>query len=149
MKQILLILFIFLFLITGCQLFRHSVIKTDTVTVSCEVIHDSIVFINDSSVIRAWFECDSLNHVVMTQFEGENGNNEVGFNNNSLTAKIAVKDSAHIKWVEKHDTTTIYQLIPKEVEKVVYKIPQWLLWLSGLGAGTVIVLIILIILKRK
>lgn len=142
-----------LLLMTGCAIQRTPVV--DTVTVTVERVRDSIVVLEpDSGWIMAYFECDSLNHAIMTELEemqGEKLRHETVYKDGVLRVSARIDSQAiYLAWKERHDTTTIQTVVTEkiEVEKIVKKIPRWLLWTSGAGVGTIIFLVILIILKR-
>ena len=132
----------------------RPVIAPDTVTVVTTVVRDSMITLPaDSSVIRAWFECDSLNQVIMTQLEEIAGNTikpTTIFNSGFLTVTAKIDSQAlYLQWKERHDSTSIHLIKEVPVEKIVYKKPAWLLWISGIGAGAIFIIILLIILKLK
>lgn len=137
-------------ILTGCATMRPRLAQTDTIRIINEVVKDSIVTLPaDSSVIKAWFECDSLNHVIMTALETTSGNKlkqDATFVNSILTVNAKIDSlQVYLKWKERHAETQI----TKTVERIVSKKPGWLLWLSGVGGGAIVILIILIILKFK
>lgn len=155
MKLIVQTIFLALML-AGCSVKYLPVVSHDTVHVFNEVVRDSIVTLPpDSSVIEAWFECDSLNHVIMTELEARAGNKlkpYTTFNKGQFTATTKVDSQAvYLSWKEQHDLTTITETKIKEVEvpKVVYKKPRWLKIMAWLGAGSIILLIFSFINKFK
>jgi hypothetical protein len=144
-----------LLILTGCAS-TPRLAQSDTATVITEVVRDSIVFAPaDSAIIKAWFECDSLNHVIMTDLEAASGNKltqSAIFDSGILIVKAHADSLAiYLRWKERHEkthtTNTVERLVP--VEKLVTKKPAWLMWLSGLGGGAIVFSIILIILKFK
>lgn len=145
-----------LLLLAGCAV-QHTPVTTDTITVTREIVRDSVVVIPpDSTWLIAWFECDSLNQVVMTELEKSRGNNlqqSADFDSSGVfTINTRVdSQSIYLSWRERHDTATITNTVIKtvEVEKVVRKTPAWLLWLAGLGAGAIVIMIILIVIMQK
>ena len=93
---------------TGCSL--QPVVKqttrTDTVIIT-EIDRDTALFtLPDSALIRAYFECDSLNRVVMTRLEQQSGRKveQVVLWKNSIIEVIAAIDSQEVyfAWKEKH-----------------------------------------------
>ncbi len=155
MKRIAQIIFLALTL-AGCSVKYLPVVSHDTVHVFNEVVRDSIVILPpDSSVIEAWFECDSLNHVIMIELEthaGEKVKPYTKFNKGQFTVAAKIdSQSVYLSWKERHDSTTITETKIKEVEvpKVVYKKPRWLKIMAGLGAGSIILLIFSFINKFK
>jgi len=139
-----------LLILTGCASMRPRLVQSDTVRVVTEVPKDSIVFLPaDSSVLKAWFECDSLNHVIMTGMETASGDKvtqSATFDSGVWIVKAHVDSlSIYLKWKERHEKIKV----TNTVEKVIVKKPAWLLWLAGIGTGAILILIILIILKFK
>lgn len=145
-----------LLLLTGCAALRPPVTATDTVTIVNNVVRDSIVVTPaDSAIMRAWFECDSLNQVIMTQIEEAGGKtiktNSVFTNGMAtITAKIPPQD-IFLKWEEKHEATHTTNTVTKlvEVEKPPSAKTVWLLFLGGLGTGAISILILVLFLKIK
>lgn len=145
-----------LLLLAGCAV-QHTPVTTDTVTVTREMVRDSLVIIPpDSAWLKAWFECDSMNQVVMTELEESKGKTirqEAVFESSgAITINARVDSQAiYLAWKERHDTATITNTVIKtvEVEKVVRKTPAWLLWLAGLGAGAIVIMIILVVIMQK
>ncbi|MDX9703929.1 MAG: hypothetical protein RBU23_12935 [Candidatus Auribacterota bacterium] len=124
--------------------------------VTNEVVRDSIVTLPpDSAMIKAWFECDSLNHVIMTELETQAGKlvqPSTNFNGRLMVTTAKIDSQAiYLKWKERHQTASITNTVIKEVpvEKVVYKKPAWLLVLAASGAGGIIIFVVSIILKFK
>ncbi|MBN2814978.1 MAG: hypothetical protein JXQ80_12925 [Bacteroidales bacterium] len=145
-----LIAFLLLLLFAACSVQRYA--PADTVIVSSTVIvRDTMVaFAPDSAVIRAWFECDSMNQVMMTHIE-ENGDrirSAVQFDSGSFSI-VTKTDSqlVYLTWKERHDTTVVTAIKHVPYEVVKYKKPAWLLILAGLGAGAIVTLFLIIILK--
>lgn len=68
-------LVLFIFILVGCNTVQPPVITktTETITVT-EVQRDTVLVTEpDSASVKALFECDSLNQVVMTDLEIERG----------------------------------------------------------------------------
>lgn len=130
--------------------------KQDTVQIITEVVKDSLVMLPaDSAVIKAWFECDSLNQVIMTKLEAQEGEHiqpYTSFNSGQLnmTAKVD-SQGVYLAWKERHDSTHVTRVEVKEVQvdKIVYRKPVWLKVLAGLGVGAVVQLLLLILKKIK
>ncbi len=142
--------------LVGCRVERFPVISQDTLVIEKEVVRDSIISLPpDSSVIRAWFECDSLNHVVMTELEAQAGEKVkpyTSFNKGQLTMTAKVdSQSIYLSWKERLEEKQITKTVIKEVpvEKVVYKKPKWLLALATIGTGAILGIVGLIIKKFK
>jgi hypothetical protein len=145
-----------LMILAGCATLRPHRATYDTVIAVTEVAKDSMVTApSDSALLKAWFECDSLNHVIMTGIETASGSRltqDATFVDHVLTVKAKVdSQSVYLNWKEKHIKTDVTKTAIKEVpvDKIVYKKPGWLLWLAGLGAGAIVILIFLLILKFK
>lgn len=145
-----------IWLLMGCTANRLPVVGGDTIREVREVARDSIVTLPaDSSFIRAWFECDSLNQVIMTELETKAGKliqPSASFRNGLLVATAKIDSQAiYLRWKERHESTQTTSTFIKEVEveKLVYKKPGWLKILAGLGAGAVLTVIGLIIKKFK
>lgn len=120
--------YFFLFL-TGCATVQPVVERTDTITVT-EVLRDtSIVVEPDSAVIRAWFECDSLNQVVMFALEAERGRKTmpvVRWKDKILTVTAAVdSEQVYVSWKERHEKIVSQQVVFQAVEAK-DKPPWWL-----------------------
>ena len=145
-----------LLILAGCATLRPYQDKSDTVIAVTAVAKDSIVILpSDSAFLKAWFECDSLNHVIMAGLETAAGSRltqDATFDDHVLTVKAKVdSQSVYLSWKEKHIKTDVTKTVVKEVpvDKIVYEKPGWLLWLAGLGAGAIVILIFLLILKFK
>lgn len=156
MKRFILIQILLVLTLAGCRTTYLPVVGTDTVTVVTEVIRDSIITLPaDSSFIRAYFECDSLNQVVMTELQhkaGEKVKQQTTFNRGKLVVAATIDSlSVYIKWKERHDsiavTETIYQPVP--VEKIVYKTRKWVKTIAGIGAGSIALMVLLVVRKLK
>jgi hypothetical protein len=137
----------------GCAV-SHTPVIIDTVTVEHVIVHDSIVTLPvDSSYIRAWFECDSLNNVVMTQLDeiaGQLIQPTTTFDSGMITVNAKVDSQfIYLTWKERYDSIVINTETIKKVDKIVYKKPAWLMWLAGLGGGCVILLVLLLIILKK
>lgn len=142
--------------LAGCSVKYLPVVSHDTVTVVNEVVRDSIIQVPaDSSFIKAWFECDSLNQVIMTELENQSGEKieqKVSLKAGRLIVTAQVDSQAvYLCWKERHDSTVVTQAKIKEVEviKVVYRKPKWLKALAGLGLGSVVLVILIFIKKLK
>lgn len=149
MRKILTILS--LLILNGCAS-TPRLVQSDSITTIIEVVRDSVVYAPaDSSFIKAWFECDSLNHVIMTDLETASGNNltqQAIFDSGIFIVKAKIDSLAvYLRWKERHEKIKVAKTIT--VEKVIIKKPAWLMWLSGLGGGAIVFSIILIILKFK
>lgn len=93
----------------GCRSVQPVIeqrVKTDTITVT-ELHRDTTLFIQpDSSLVRAWFECDSLNQVVMTKLQQQSGKQleqVVKWKNNTIEVVATIDSQAvYFAWKEKH-----------------------------------------------
>lgn len=156
MKRFVLIQIMLVLTLAGCKTAYLPVVSTDTVTIVNEVVRDSIVSIPaDSSFIRAWFECDSLNQVIMTELETKSGKKvqqQTTFENGQLLVAATVDSLAiYLSWKERHDTAkvtqVIYQPVPYEVP--VKTVPRWVRILAMVGALGIAGSIVKIFLKFK
>lgn len=142
--------------LAGCQTAYLPVVSTDTVYSTKEIVRDSIVILPaDSSFVRAWFECDSLNQVIMTELEnkaGEKVEQKVVFEKSVLFVTAEVDSQAvYLSWKERHDTTsvkeTVYQPVPYEVP--VKTVPRWVSILAWVGVLGIVGSVVKIISKFK
>ena len=145
-----------IFTLAGCSVKYLPVVSRDTVRVVNEVVRDSIIELPaDSSFIKAWFECDSLNQVIMTELQNRSGKkvkHSTSFNQGQLIVKAKVDSQAvYIAWKERHDSTAVLETVIKEVEveKIVYRKPKWLKSLASIGVGSIFLLIFIFIKKIK
>lgn len=112
--------------LTGCAHVRPVFQQTDTVTV-WEIDRDTLLIVMpDSALFNAWFECDSMNRVIMTGMESINGRKVeqvIRWRNNYLTVTANVdSEGVYFAWKEKHITET-KATMQTIVEKV--KEPPW------------------------
>ena len=135
----------------GCNPIRYvnnRVIQNDTTI----IIKDSIVVIPaDSSLVNAYFECDSNNKVIMKElatYRGRKVNPIVIWKNNWLTVASKVdSESVYLTWKELHisNKDTSVQIIEK-IERVY---PKWLVTLSVVGVLAILVIVLMLISKFK
>jgi hypothetical protein len=121
--------------------------KTDTITIT-EIQRDTTLFVvPDSSMVRAWFECDSLNQVVMTKLEQQSGRKlqqVVKWKNNTIEVVANIDSQAvYFAWHEKHIRE---QSITETVVKEPVKEPPW--WKQTKMPVTVAFLLFILILFK-
>jgi hypothetical protein len=128
---------------TGCKQLQPVVTtdstKTRTIT---ETVHDSIVFVKpDSAAIKAFFECDSLNQVVLRQLAVEKGRiiePEVKWLPGGILEVTAKVDSqaVYLYWKERY----IHDVDSTKVSKVVV-VKEKPPWSSAKGKLKIILLL--------
>lgn len=144
-------------LITGCRSNRlQPQHKTETKIEYKTIVKDSIVKLPaDSSAIKALYECDSLNNVILTEIKHYQGSNIETESNHTRTQtgglyvenRCKVDSSkVYLRWKENHVKETIsdsvvhvkYETI--EVEKEVKRSPvPWMI-----GGGLIILVIVIL-----
>lgn len=150
MKRLLLIL-LTMALFLGCRPIRTTVTSnTDTDTLI--IVHDSIVVHPaDSAFINAYFECDSLNRVVMNELEvikGRKVKPVVEYKDQVLYVYVPVDPEFDtLRWIESH-TRSNSAINTNTIEQVkVY--PKWLIILAVVGCIALILIILKIASKFK
>lgn len=150
MKRALLIsLFVVLFL--GCRPIRTTVTSnTDTDTLI--IVHDSIVIHPaDSAFINAYFECDSLNRVVMNELEvikGRKVKPVVEYKDQVLYVYVPVDPEFDtLRWIESH-TRSNSAINTNTIEQVkVY--PKWIIMLAVIGCMALVLIVLKVASKLK
>lgn len=122
-----------------------------TITVE-EIIRDTTVLIKpDTATVKALFECDSLNQVVLKELDVVKGRKvapEVKFKDRWFEVTLPVdSESVYLSWREKHKTETVTVTITK-IEKVKIKPPWYIKVLSWIGTTSLGALLIFLLLKR-
>ncbi len=147
--RFLLILILVLFL-TGCKTTQPVIERTVTVTETETLRDTTIVTEPDTASLKALFECDSLNQVVMTELEIEKGRKttpQVKFRDRWLEVTVPVdSESVYFSWKENHKLETEQVTVTKIVTEK-YKPPWYRKILSWFGLIALVVL--LLILKFK
>ena len=141
---------ILLFVLTGCKTSQPVIERTVTWT---ETLRDTVVIVEpDFASVRALFECDSLNRVVMKELEIKRGQKvtpEVKWQYGVLEVSIPVDSQAvYLSWKERHGLTQETITIT-EISKVKEKPPWWMRGLSSLGGFALFLSIIFLFLKLK
>lgn len=131
LKVVLLVLVSLVLGSTGCKQLQPVVSQTTTneriVTVT-ETLRDTTVVIQpDSAFVKAFLECDSLNHVVMRELVIANGRKvapEVKFKYGVLEVTMPVDSEAvYIAWKERYVQVTDSTKVSKVT--VVKEKPPW------------------------
>ena len=147
--RFLLILILVLFL-TGCKTPQPVIERTVTITETETVRDTTVVTEPDTASIKALFECDSLNQVVLTELEIEKGRKtvpQVRFKDRWFEVAVPVdSESVYFSWKEKHKLET-EQVIVTKIVKEKYEPPWYRKILSWIGLIALVVL--LVILKFK
>lgn len=82
-------------LLMGCSASKHSLITEVPVQYKERVVERLVPYAvaADSSTLKAWFECDSLNQVIIKQLDEQKGKSQsnIDFNNGKLTYKLIHK----------------------------------------------------------
>lgn len=125
----------------SCRTVKQSS-NRDSVSETITIIRDSIVTMPaDSALIRAYFECDSLNNVVMRQLESQQGKSvsqEVQFKDQIIYVKaLKVPENHKLTWKEKATNHTIIEYVDRVVEVKIY--PRWLVVLALIGCIAIFV----------
>lgn len=150
MKRLLLIL-LTMALFLGCRPIRTTVTSnTDTDTLI--IVHDSIVVHPaDSAFINAYFECDSLNRVVMNELEvikGRKVKPVVEYKDQVLYVYVPVEPEFDtLRWIESH--TRINSAINTNTIEQVKVYPKWLIILAVVGCMALVLIILKIASKFK
>lgn len=147
--------------LTGCKQLQPVVDQTTTTSRSVEVSEiqrDSVVTIApDSASIRALFECDSLNQVVMRELEVVKGRKvkpEVKYiQGGVLEIKMPVDSEAiYLSWKEKYELVTDSIKI-STISTIKEKPPWYARSLTGFAFAIVSVIVLLVtivtIVRRK
>lgn len=145
MKNLLIILLVICF--AGCRTVKEST-NTSSNTDTLIIRHDSLMFIPaDSAFIKAYFKCDSLNNVVMTELSIEKGRKitpVVQFKDRLFSVNIPVdSEKVSIKWNEIHTKSNIAQTIHTVEQVKVY--PKFMIILAAIGALSILFLIVKLI----
>lgn len=153
MKKIVFIVFLLLLLI-GCKT-RHAVIQVPLKTVERKVSTLVPIYIpGDSALLRAVFECDSLNNVLLkgiSEQKGGNVSSVIEFKDGVMDYKADFKpDTVFVP----SDTVYIEKDVPYfvEVPKVEYRQTPWQAFLGWTGKITLIIAAVLggwKLIKRK
>lgn len=131
-----------------CKEVSTTIIERDTI----EVVRDStIVMPGDSAWFRALLECDSMNNILMREFEMQQGSTvkqKVKFLDRYIYVVAEVDSNAiYIQWKELHTSNKEYKLeVTTEYVKVY---PKWLVITAFAGAMLFITVLIYIIIKLK
>jgi hypothetical protein len=140
MKKIVFIAFLLLLLI-GCKT-RNAIIQVPIKTVERRVSTLVPIYIpGDSALLRAVFECDSLNNVLLKGISEQKGGNvgsTIGFKDGVLDYKADFKpDTVFIP----SDTVYIEKDVPYfvEVPKIEYRQTSWQSFLVWIGKITLII----------
>jgi hypothetical protein len=114
---------------TGCRSIQQS---RDSTFESTSFERETLIPIavpSDSLTLRALFECDSMNNVLMKNISESKTNNVstlIGFSNGILTYKATSKpDSVHVKQKEKYSNTKTTVTINKTTTKKVCGFLWW------------------------
>lgn len=134
--------------ITGCKIPQPVIEHTVTVTETETVRDTTVVTEPDTASLKALFECDSLNQVVMTELLIEKGRKlvpQVKFRDRLLEITMPVDSEAvYLSWKEKHryekETVTVTKIVKEK-----YKPPWYRKLLSWIG----VIALILLLFKLK
>jgi hypothetical protein len=119
-----------LFTLAGCKSLQPAIKRvttttTDTVLVTETRRDTTLITEPDSAWVRAWFECDSLNQVVMTELQqlpGQKTRTVVKWKDNTIEVAALVDSQAvYFSYKEKH--TRESSINTTVIEKV--KEPPW------------------------
>ncbi len=128
----------FLLLLSGCC--RQAVpVQSIREHRSTERIVDTITrTIQDSALIQALLECDSLGQVWIRELTTENGrllNQNLSLKDNLLRVKAQIEQEQRMRQEISADTVylRIEVPVPVEKEKVVYRMRAWQKWLLWAG----------------
>jgi len=144
------LIFILVIFVTGCKIQQPVIEHTITVT-ETETIRDTTLMTEpDTASLKALFECDSLNQVVMTELLIEKGRKltpKVLFRDRTLEITMPVDSEAvYFSWKEKYrhdvETVTITKIVKEK-----YKPPWYIKILSWTGA--IVLVVLLLIIKFK
>ena len=144
-----LIVLVLILLSSGCtrKTFR-SFEKSQLTTTS--IIDTLIQTVPDSSVLRAYFKCDSNNKVVLSQIhhlQSKNASNELLIDS---LGKVEVKTLWRTQVIDREriirDTTIVYKSI--DIETRVPYIPSFIWWIILTLVGTCIILTLLFLRRR-
>ena len=130
---------------TGCKT-PQPVVQHHTVTVT-EVLRDTSVVIQpDTASIKARFECDSLNQVIMKELSIEKGRKVtpvVTYRDKFLQVTMPVDSEAvYFSWKERYTTESDSMVVTKIVT-VNDKPPWYQKALSWVGAISLVVLLLM------
>lgn len=147
MKTIVSILLIFILLSCKTQReFINTIIERDTTI----IFNDSLIVIPaDSAFIKAYFECDSNNNVIMSELammKGRKVTPLIRYKDNWLTVVAEVdSENVYLTWKEIH--TKGKDTVIKETIKIEKVYPKWLVILATIGGISIVLIICFIILK--
>lgn len=140
----LIIIPVLLLLLLGCRC-KQPAVQVPVKTLERKVTTLVPVAVpGDSTLLRAVFECDSLNNVILKQLdERKSKNMQSGFlfTNGKLNYKAETKpDTVYIP----SDTIYLEKEIPvfKEIEKVEYRQTSWQVILGWIGKITLIMAVL-------
>lgn len=140
----LLILTLVIF-ITGCNTPQPVFERTITVTEDKIIRDTTIITEPDTAAIKALFECDSLNQVVMTELEVEKGRTlvpQVKFIDRTLEVIMPVDSQAvYLAWEESHTKETEKVTVTRIVKEK-YKPPWYIKVLSWIGVVALVYLVV-------
>jgi hypothetical protein len=140
MKLSVLLVILFFLSSTGCKTMRPVVekIKTDTIVITELERDTSVIIMPDSAIVRARFECDSLNQVIMTDLAALQGSKikPVVMWKKSILEVVAKVDSqaVYFSWKDKYIRETVVESTKETIVKT--EKPFWpRFWPLGLRAG--------------
>lgn len=123
------IIFMMMFLISGCAMVQPVIETTDTVTVTHVLRDTTVVLQPDSATVQALFYCDSMNQVIMKDLVIEKGRNIsplVKWEKETLTVLAEVdSQQVYLEWKERHvmeQKKTTETVIVKQYKK---QLPLW------------------------
>lgn len=151
-KLVGLSLVVIILIMAGCAPVRPVLSeRVDTVTI-WEIERDTtIVMQADSSMFEAWFECDSMNKVILTKMAGQQGKRieqVVKWRDNNITVTAVIDSQAvYLDWKERHvkEQTTDTYLVPDQKKDH----PLWWNALIIICVTTVVTTISTVIIKYR
>lgn len=140
--------------LTGCKQLQPVVTQTTTnerIVKVTETLRDTTVIVKpDSASVRAFFECDSLNQVVMRELEIVKGRKVtpiVKYIDGVLKITMPVDSEAvYISWKERHELVTDSIKVSK-VTTVKEKPPWYAKSLTGFGMAILGIAILIIAIR--
>lgn len=129
-------LFLMLFIVSGCS--RKTIpVASETITVRTERIIDTVTnVVQDSSLLQALLECDSIGQVRIANLQTENSRlvwQNLYLQDNLLSIQAIVQSEERVREIIKTDTLNIYKEIPVPYPEEVNRLYGWqktLIWIG-------------------
>lgn len=129
-------LFLTLFIVAGCS--RRTIpVASETTTVRTERIIDTVTnVVQDSSLLQALLECDSLGRIRIANLRTENSRllqQNLWLQDNLLSVQAVGQSEERVREIIRSDTVQVYQEVPVPYPEYVNKLSGWqkaLLWIG-------------------